>query len=488
MPKKQPKAADATQCVIYARYSSLAQRDQSIEDQVDVCRAWAKARSLKVAGVYADRHISGTTDSRPEFQRMVADAQAGKWGIVVVYKADRFARDRTDAAVYRRNLRELGVAVQSATEGIPDGPEGIIMEGLLDSMAEYYSRALSQNVLRGMMSNARKCKTNGVEVYGYRKAPDGTFEIDPETAPVVRELFERRAAGSTIKDLVRWMAGRGVRTRFGNPPNIQYVRGRLADEKYRGIYRFGDVRVEGGMPQIIDDELWDKVADMRGGRGPKGEAYPLVGKLYDAETGQAYRGECGTSHSGKRSYYYAVKASDKVKRYRVGVVESAVEEALAAVLQEPGLADSLAHAAVEHARSLVDESELRRLRARRTELKRQKANVTRAIAGGMNPNDFEEVLGEISQELDAVQGAIDEVKGPMIPDETQLADFIRHEFAGFASRTGKLPDSISRVEIDRSEDAVNVWFVWDEAGLIFDKKTANPQLEGVRQPMAWWAQ
>ena len=152
MPRKKagPKA-DPTSCVIYARFSSERQRDESIEDQVRVCSDWAAGHGLTVVATYEDRAISGTSDERPEFLRMISDARSGNFGTVLVYKLDRFARDRFDAAIYRKRLGECGVALRSVMESIPDGPEGAILESVIDGFNEYYSRNLSQNVLRGMI-------------------------------------------------------------------------------------------------------------------------------------------------------------------------------------------------------------------------------------------------------------------------------------------------------------------------------------------------
>ena len=120
-------------------------------DQIRVCSDYAEREGIEIVATYADEARSGTNASgRPEFLRMVADAQRSDWDCVLVYKSDRFARNRYDAATYKAKLRKAGVELLSATEGVPDGPEGIILESVLEGMAEYYSANLAQNVKRGM--------------------------------------------------------------------------------------------------------------------------------------------------------------------------------------------------------------------------------------------------------------------------------------------------------------------------------------------------
>lgn len=144
--------------VIYARYSAgPRQTDQSIEGQVRVCTEYCKQRGLTIVGEYCDRHISGRTDERPEFQRLIADAKKKKFEAVVVYKTDRFARNKYDSAIYKRELKRNGIQIFYAAEAIPEGPEGIILESLMEGLAEscrvLLSRARSENQAR----NERKC-------------------------------------------------------------------------------------------------------------------------------------------------------------------------------------------------------------------------------------------------------------------------------------------------------------------------------------------
>ena len=130
---------------IYARYSAGPnQTDQSIEGQVRVCTDFCEKNNLEIQEIYADRSITGKTDDRPEFQRLIKDCKLGKYDAVVVYKTDRFSRDKYDAVVYKREIKKAGVKIYYAAEAIPEGPEGIILESLMEGLAEYYSAELAQ--------------------------------------------------------------------------------------------------------------------------------------------------------------------------------------------------------------------------------------------------------------------------------------------------------------------------------------------------------
>ena len=147
--------------VIYARYSSDNQREESIEGQIRECKTFAQRNGMTIVGEYIDRAKSSTTDKRPEFQRMIAESSKKAFEIIIVWKLDRFARNRYDSAHYKAQLRKNGVKVISATESISEGAEGVLLESVLEGMAEYYSKELGEKTLRGMTENALKCKHNG---------------------------------------------------------------------------------------------------------------------------------------------------------------------------------------------------------------------------------------------------------------------------------------------------------------------------------------
>ncbi len=199
--------------VIYARYSSHSQTEQSIEGQLQTCYEFAKNNGHIVIGEYIDRAQSGTTDSRAEFQRMIADSDKHIFEGVLVYQLDRFARNRYDSAINKAKLKKNGVQVISARENISDDASGILVEGVLESMAEYYSAELSQKIRRGMDINAEKCLSNGSNPgLGYYVDEERRFHVDPEGAAVVREIFEMYASGKTVAEITKYLNAKQVKT------------------------------------------------------------------------------------------------------------------------------------------------------------------------------------------------------------------------------------------------------------------------------------
>ena len=425
MPRKRNQIkADPTACVIYARFSSERQRDESIEDQVRVCSDWAAGHGLTVVATYEDRAISGTSDGRPEFLRMIADARSGNFGTVLVYKLDRFARDRFDAAIYRKRLGECGVELRSAMESIPDGPEGAILESVIDGFNEYYSRNLSQNVLRGMMGNAERCLVNGVRVYGYRTAADGTYEADEAEARFVCGAFERAASGMSRKEIVAWLNSSGSRNTRGNRWQYNSVRTLLLCEKYRGVYSFNGVREEGGMPRIVSDGLFFSVQAMMD-RHPRQNAFALSGRLLDAATGTPYRGTSGTGCSGRRYLYYSVPTGDgHERRYPRDEVERAAVAALASAFSGRDLSERIARAAVLAMESDADSPAVRRATGRLSEISRAERNILRAVEAGVVPPGTDRRLAELADERAALEREV-EASRAAVPTVDEMAEWVR---------------------------------------------------------------
>ena len=200
--------------VIYARFSSHNQTEQSIEGQLKVCYEYARNHGFNVIEEYIDRAQSGTSDNRSNFQRMINDSVHHAFQGVLVYQLDRFARNRYDSAIYKARLKKNGVRVMSAKENIADDASGILVEGVLESMAEYYSVELSQKILRGMKINAEKCLSNGSNPgLGFKVDKDRQFYVDPKEAAIVREVFERYSSGETATDIIEDLNDRNIRRR-----------------------------------------------------------------------------------------------------------------------------------------------------------------------------------------------------------------------------------------------------------------------------------
>ena len=483
--RKRQAKADPTACVIYARFSSERQRDESIEDQVRVCSDWAAGHGLTVVATYEDRAVSGTSDERPEFLRMIADARSGNFGTVLVYKLDRFARDRFDAAIYRKRLEDCGVALRSVMESIPDGPEGSILESVLEGFNEYYSRNLSQNVLRGMMGNADRCLVNGVRVYGYRTAADGTYEEDEAEARFVRGAFERAAQGMTRKEIVAWLNEAGSRNPRGNRWRYDSVRLMLLNEKYRGVYLFNGVRKEGGMPRLVSDELWE-AAQITMAEKPRQHAYLLAGKLFDAETGTPYRGTGGTSCTGRTYLYYAVPTGcGHERRFPHADVERAVLRALAAAFADREFSESVARAAVLAMESDADSPEVRAARARLEEVGRREANILRAVEMGVVPPGTDGRLAELAEERSRLEARLS-AAAEAVPTVDEMAEWVRTRLAQRPADT-LLRNAVSRCTLD-AEGNMTVEIPWRRSSNSLSNGLIGAQKNGERPAKGQFAE
>jgi len=300
--------------VIYARYSSSNQHEQSIEGQLHDNYDWAARNGITVIGEYIDRALSGTTDDRPDFLRMIRDAEKRQFEMVIVWKLDRFSRNRYDSAIYKHKLRECGVRVVSAKEEISDTPEGVILEGLLESMAEYYSRNLSQNVRRGLRESALKgYYLSSIPLLGYKKE-DRHLVIDERTAPLVREVFSRYASGESKKSIMDDLNARGLRTPRGKPFSKNSFQATLTNRAYIGEYTFGGRLIPGAVPPLIDREIFDRVQEkikLNARNKASGKAvikYELTGKCFCGLCGSPMIGDSGYSRTGAQHAYYTCAA------------------------------------------------------------------------------------------------------------------------------------------------------------------------------------
>ena len=244
--------------VIYARYSSDNQSEQSIEGQLRVCEEYARSHDILILDTYIDRAMTGTNDNRADFQRMIKDSGKREWNYVLVYKLDRFSRDKYATAIHKKTLKDNGVKLLSATEHIPDTPEGIIFESMLEGYAEYYSAELSQKVRRGMNENRQKGNfTGGFVIYGY-KVENKKVVIDTERAEIVRYIFEQYSLGVYVKDIIDTLTAKGVLNR-GKPFARNTVYNILKNEKYSGIYHYKDQEFDNIYPQIVPMEIFERV-------------------------------------------------------------------------------------------------------------------------------------------------------------------------------------------------------------------------------------
>ena len=241
-------------------HSTESQREESVEGQLRECKEYAEKNGITIVASYIDRALSARTANRPEFQRMIKDSAKQLFDVVIVWKLDRFARDRYDSAHYKSILRKNGVKVISATEAIADDSTGILLESLLEGYAEFYSAELSEKVSRGMTENALKCKFNGGTVpLGYTIDDNQHFQIDPVSAPVVLEMFKLYDEGSTMQELVNLLNERGFRSVRGGEFTLNIMNRLLKNRRYMGEYRYRDIVHPDGIPAIVPKDIFERV-------------------------------------------------------------------------------------------------------------------------------------------------------------------------------------------------------------------------------------
>ena len=325
--------------VIYARFSSSRQNETSIEAQLEECYNYCKQNKYIVVAEYIDRAASARTDNRPQFQQMIQDSEKKMFEGIIVYQLDRFARSREDSAHYKHKLKKNGVKVYSAKEPISDDPSSILVESVLEGMAEYYSVELSQKVTRNLKQNAERGWFNGGNApLGYKVVTVncGTYtkrklEIDPEIAPVVKEIFEMRADDTRLLDIVDYLNNKGYKTVKGKPFQKTSLENMLRNKKYIGTNVYKGVEYPGTIPAIIDKELFDRVQRVveKYKHAPAiakaSEEYILTTKLLCGQCKKAMVGISGTSQNGSTYKYYSCNSARKKKCNRKNLSKSFIE-------------------------------------------------------------------------------------------------------------------------------------------------------------------
>lgn len=404
--------------VIYARYSSSKQREESIEGQIRICEDYARKRDLDVVAVYADRAKTGTNAQRPEFQRLIADSARGLFSAVIVYKSDRFARSRYDSAIYKGALKDKGIKMHYAAENIPDGIEGILMESIIEGMAEYYSLELSQKIKRGMYESAKKGRAVGSQVpLGLKTNEDHKIIVDPETAPLVKKIYDLYAGGKTQSAIVDYLNNNGYKTKRGGKFYKSSLRKILCNHKYIGTY----VGIENAIPAIIDRRTFDMVQKrLEDGyiSRRKESDYPLTGKLFCGICGKPMTGSAGTSRDGTRYHYYVCKKDCEKKTVNKERLESfIVENTLKYVLQD----DVVEHIAKSAANILKKEQttnpEIKRLKKRLADTKKAADNIQKAIETGVVTKGLPKRYKELEKQISNIERDIRLNEGPKLTEE-----------------------------------------------------------------------
>ena len=469
--------------VIYARYSSDRQNEQSIVGQVDVCKKWASNNDIEIIDIYHDEALTGKTDKRPAFQRVIKDAKIGKFDYIIVYKLDRFARNRYDSAIYKAQLKKYGVKVASAMENIAEGPEGIILESVLEGMAEYYSANLAQNVLRGMQQKAEQGKYMGGTIpLGYKIDSDKNYVIDENSAFLVKQIYERYAGGYTIKEICQELNAAGYKSTTGNSFTYNSLHRVLTNPKYIGKYECLGVELEDVVPRIIDDETFEKVQQRvklnkrAPARAKSSVDYHLTGKLFCGCCGSNMVGDSGTSSTGVTHFYYS--CIEKKRRHgckKKSVKKDWIEQIITDVTINQVLTDENIRLVSEKAYELYekdreDKSEINALKNNLKEIEKVINNIMTAIEQGIITETTKNRLMEAEERKSAILASIarEEIQKPKLTKEH--IEFFLHDMKN------KIYNSAERIEII-IQTFVNAVYLYDDKMIITFNFTEGEELK-----------
>lgn len=466
MKKSTPSCPPRT-AVAYARYSSAGQRDVSIDQQLADIRAFAKREGYTIVHEYADHAKSGFrhVSARTAFQTMMASADSGSFDTVICWKVDRFGRNREESALFKGRLRRFGVKVLYAMEPIPEGSAGVLLEGMLEATAEWYSRQLSENVLRGMSDNARRCLFNGTHTYGYTADSEGHYVIQPDEAAVVRDVFHKYRAGWSSARIARYLNDSGLRTWRGNPFCAQGILKMITNERYMGVYLWGAFRQPGGMPAIISQTEFMEAQHMKNKTARHVEQgavdYLLTGKAFCGLCGSSLVGDSGTSKLGNRYHYYSCynhkhSHSCSKKSVRKETLEDLV---ISFVLDHVLSNDEIGRIADAVMKLQADElktSPLAAMEAEHSETVKKIDNINNAIAAGIWNSSTSVKLKELEDAAETLRVSIETLKY----SQAQLLDRDRVLFFLHQFKKGDRSDPLLRRRL--IETFINAVYVFDD--------------------------
>ena len=459
------KVKEIHRVALYLRYSSDRQQETSIEGQNDVCEHYCNYNGYEIVARYADRAVSARKDvqKRKEFLRMIDDAKRGLFDAVVVYKLDRFSRNQFENAIYTKALTDAGVAIISASENLStmtdDGGMSNFMVNVMNAFAVYYSDELSQKVSRGMRITAEKCQYNGGSIPPGFKVVEKRFVIDEGTAPTVRKIFADFSEGVPVPSIIEKYRPFIKLTKQG----LEHL---LANEKYVGTYKFGDVRIEHGIPAIIDEETFSKAQERLnrkklGPRGRKGGInvdYLLTGKMYCGECGSPMIGSASKGRSRTYHYYVCKDAGCKKRKVKKDAIEELVLEEARKVYRDDELkrlfVKTFARVFSKIIKGSVDERPLIDLEIEKTEKRKRK--ILDAIIESPG------AAADLQHRLDEVNGELASLKRRRIQHEENLkvlevteADV--QEFLDSIFLSGEDDEFTARNIIDSMVQSVTVW-------------------------------
>ena len=439
--------------VIYARYSSHSQREESIERQIEICTDYAQRHGMLLVATYTDRKKSGKSGNRPEFQRMIYESRHKLFDVVLVWRFDRFARNLDDHGAYEKLLKENGVKLLSATEEIPDGAHSAIIKGVIIGGNEAYSAELGSKSSDGMKRAAMQGKSvGGHKILGYRTV-DGYLTIDEGEAEIVRHIYKMYSQHRSMAEIVRELNKRGIKNSQGNPFQISNMHRLLSDMRYIGIrlYKGKDIGLR--IPAIVDKDLFDAVQiqmekNKKAPARTKGidEQYLLTGKLFCGACHSPMSGVSGTSKNGTKYHYYVCntryKRNSCSKAYITReALESSVIDTVKGTLIKANI-PALAKAVVKCCRDSNDNGQLLRLESDLRTVNKAISNLLDIIESGASSETLAERLEQREKQKQILQQEIGKEK---ILNRIPTEDEVKLFFESFVR--GDINDRMFRREL-----------------------------------------
>ena len=457
--------------VIYARYSSEKQSEQSIEGQISVITKYAESNGYTIIDTYIDRAISGRTDERPSFLKMIDDSQTRSFQYILVYKLDRFSRNRYDSAIYKNKLKNNGVKVISAMENITDTPEGIILESMLEGYSEYYSKELAQKVIRGNRESRKKgLFTGGACIYGY-KIKDKRYVIDEFESSVVRDIFKYVINGLKLIDIVTLLNSKGIYPRSGPKWTESKIKRTIRNQKYIGIARYNDEVYTNIVPPILDTEIFYKAnhildKNRHASRKIIDDKYYLTNKLFDAKTHSYYRGSSSFKQTNTTRYrYYQCKDNNSyLRRIRKDVIEKQVMSLVCNYINDLSNLETLSKSICDFYNSNIENNEdVVLLESKLKSDKNKLSNMMNAIANGMYSKTLNEKVKEMEESIENTKQEIESYKAKereklKVEDiYDYLLKFYDLDLNKRENKEAILTRLVKRVEIDESLIKVTIF-------------------------------
>lgn len=454
----------------YGRFSSNNQREESIDAQYRAAKQFIESKGDEIVAEYADKGKSGTSAKRPEFLRMIKDAEAGKFDYIVVHKLDRFSRNKYDSAIYKRRLKQCGVKLLSVTENLDDSPESLILESVIEGMAEYYSRNLARETMKGLKENAFKAEnTGGKPPLGYDVDAEKKYIINPKEAESVQLIFKMTIDGYSRGEIIKELNERGFKTKLGTVFRPNSIHSILTNEKYTGVYvynktaskdTFGKrnghsykdeseiIRVEGGMPQIISKEDFQKVQEIlkmrkqKPGANKAKENYLLTGIIKCGCCGRPYQGNRRVRKDKPLYVSYRCSLRKKsvtgecdnkeirkeyVEEYVLSELERKIFNDEAITYLTKGINDNL------RKQECIDDDKKSILLKESKDIEGQINNIVNAISQGFVQEEFKERMEELKKRKVEIELKLSEIEAREVTKVVTEADVraLLSDFSGY---------------------------------------------------------